>query len=217
MQAAGNYDRFKELMMLKNEQLHNEAVEMLRRKRGEDPTAPSLAAGGEDEDGEDVVFSQEDINEAIRQSLAHHAAERDAVVAEKRQVDHAVAASVAGLLKSHATADDVPPTYAEVAVPAEERAASGGRKGSAPDPAEIEQRRANLRLQRDKILNQKRKEREQHLQKQESARPKSGRVARAALAGESAPQVDERTIQFRRLLLQKIKEEVEGQPSSAGN
>lgn len=42
------------------------------------------------------------------------------------------------------------------------------------------------------------------------SRPKSGRAARAALAGEASPDVDERTIQYRRLLLQKIKEEVEG-------
>ena len=87
------------------------------------------------------------------------------------------------------------------------------------DVADIERRRANLRLQRDKILSQKRKEREMQLLKQQeqddlanrgSSRPKSGRAARAALAGETAPQVDGRTIQFRRLLLQKIKEEVEG-------
>lgn len=43
-----------------------------------------------------------------------------------------------------------------------------------------------------------------------SQRPKSGRAARAALADEATPQVDERTIQYRRLLLKKIKEEVEG-------
>ncbi len=90
------------------------------------------------------------------------------------------------------------------------------------DAEEIERRRANLRLQRDKILSQKRKEREMHLMNQQeqdervsgSSRPKSGRAARAALAGETAPQVDERTIQYRRLLLQKIKEEVEGPSKS---
>ena len=90
----------------------------------------------------------------------------------------------------------------------------------------MERRRALLRAQRDKILHQKRKERDLQLQQQEQmdeelgdgkfragmSRPKSGRAARAALAGETSPDVDERTIQYRRLLLQKIKEEVEGVP-----
>lgn len=83
-----------------------------------------------------------------------------------------------------------------------------------------------MRAQRDKILSQKKKERELQLQKQEildrdagisqlgagTSRPRSGHAARAALAGEVSPEVDERTIQYRRLLLQKIKEEVEGSP-----
>ena len=42
-------------------------------------------------------------------------------------------------------------------------------------------------------------------------RPRSGRAARAALNGEESA-VDEKTIQYRRLLLQKIKEEVESPP-----
>lgn len=94
-----------------------------------------------------------------------------------------------------------------------------------PDPEDVERRRVQLRVQRDKILSQKRKERELQLEQQErsdmeadesklgmSSRPRSGRAARAALAGEVSPEVDERTIQYRRLLLQKIKEEVEGVP-----
>ncbi len=93
-----------------------------------------------------------------------------------------------------------------------------------PDPADVERRRMQLRAQRDKILSQKRKERELQLEQQERSdmvagesksgmsRPRSGRAARAALAGEASPEVDERTIQYRRLLLQKIKEEVEGVP-----
>jgi hypothetical protein len=91
-----------------------------------------------------------------------------------------------------------------------------------PDPEDVERRRVQLRAQRDKILSQKRKERELQLEQQERSdieegeskvgmsRPRSGRAARAALAGEASPEVDERTIQYRRLLLQKIKEEVEG-------
>lgn len=87
MQSAGDFERFKLLMRTKNEQLHNEALEMLRERR------QNVKASSEE-------FSEEDINEAIRQSLADHAAERTAQVAEKREVDRAMAASIAGLLKS---------------------------------------------------------------------------------------------------------------------
>lgn len=86
-------------MKTKNEQLHNEAVEMLRRKHG-DPN--HLAEGGEPDEFSNFSFSEEDINEAIRQSLVLHAAERDAYLADRRKVDRAIAISTAGLLKSNA-------------------------------------------------------------------------------------------------------------------
>ena len=87
-------------MKTKNEQLHNEAVELLRRKHG-DPN--HLAEGGaEPDEFSNFSFSEEDINEAIRQSLVLHAAERDAYLADKRKVDRALAISTAGLLRSNA-------------------------------------------------------------------------------------------------------------------
>ncbi|XP_057371930.2 cilia- and flagella-associated protein 36-like [Daphnia carinata] len=216
VQSAGDYDRFKVLMRAKNEQLHNEAVEMLRRKR-DHPGHPSIDSQNASND----EFSEEDINEAIRQSMAEHVAERNAQVAERRDVDRALAASVAGLLKSQTT-DEVAGPLAEAApvtnVQTPTRVAT-----KVPDPEDVERRRVLLRAQRDKILSQKRKERELQLHQQElsdreagnkvafgTSRPRSGRAARAALAGEASPEVDERTIQYRRLLLQKIKEEVEG-------
>jgi len=66
-------------MRSKNEQLHNEAVEMLRQKRNhpDDPSVENRSYVDE--------FSEEDINEAIRQSLAVHVAERNAKVQERRE------------------------------------------------------------------------------------------------------------------------------------
>lgn len=90
-------------MRTKNEQLHNEALEMLRQKRS-NPEGTS----NDNSNGSSEEFSEEDINEAIRQSLAEHAAERNAQVAEKREVDRALAASVAGLLKSHVDVTEEP-------------------------------------------------------------------------------------------------------------
>lgn len=78
VQSAGDYERFKVLMRSKNEQLHNEALDMLRQKRNH-PNDSSIDRSSNDE------FSEEDINEAIRQSLAEHVAERNAQVQEKRE------------------------------------------------------------------------------------------------------------------------------------
>lgn len=107
MQAAGDYERFKMLMKIKNEQLHNEALEMLQKRRKERGETDVSAPTSMDD------FSEEEIREAIRQSLAEHAAEREAKIAEKRDVERALAASVAGLLKSQA-AQPEPPTNVEV-------------------------------------------------------------------------------------------------------
>jgi len=92
-------------------------------------------------------------------------------------------------------------------------AAREEKRDAGPDPSEVEQRRKLLREQRDKIIKQKRQEREMQMQLHENqaglgSRPKSGSVARAALAGQTAQQVDDKTLQYRRLLLQKIQEEV---------
>lgn len=90
-----------------------------------------------------------------------------------------------------------------------------------PNAEDVERRRSLLRAQRDKILSKKRIEREIELEQPAKgynpttsvpARPKSGKVARAALAGQLGADVDERTIQYRRLIMQKIREEVDGSP-----
>lgn len=68
---------------------------MLRHKREND----AAQNDGQSQHSSNEEFSEEDINEAIRQSLAEHVAERNAKVEEKREVDKAMAASIAGLLK----------------------------------------------------------------------------------------------------------------------
>ena len=123
VQSAADYERFKSLMRNKNEQLHNEALEMLRQKHG-NPHHLSAEDEGNQETQHSDVFSDEDINEAIRwvpithnikflkfnlkfivtsQSLADHAAKRFATATDKRDVDRALAASIAGLLTINTT------------------------------------------------------------------------------------------------------------------
>lgn len=87
---------------------------MLRQKHG-DPT--HLSGDAEAHVQDTSQFSEEDINEAIRQSLVQHAADRNAHLAEKREVDRALAVSVAGLLTSAAednsTTSDAEPAVSE--------------------------------------------------------------------------------------------------------
>lgn len=81
---------------------------MLREKR-KDPEGLSGSPNQE--------FSEEDINEAIRQSLAEHAAERNAQVVEKQEVDRAMAASIAGLLKTQLYLEDPQPVPSPITPP----------------------------------------------------------------------------------------------------
>lgn len=104
VQSAGDYDRFKRLMRTKNEQLHNEALETLRRRR----QLSTQESGDAPEGPPPKDFSEEEINEAIRQSLAEAAAARNKEVAEERQLDRALAASVAELLKTQQGPDPDP-------------------------------------------------------------------------------------------------------------
>lgn len=65
VQSAADYERFKALMRHKNEQLHNEALEMLRQRHGNPNHLSAEDEVLQDEKSADA-FSEEDINEAIR-------------------------------------------------------------------------------------------------------------------------------------------------------
>lgn len=88
---------------MKNEQLHNEALETLRKRRKLLNQESNDIPTGLQED-----FSEEEINEAIRQSLAEAAAARNKEVAEERLLDRALAASVAELLKTQQGSETLP-------------------------------------------------------------------------------------------------------------
>ena len=152
-----------------------------------------------------------------RQSLAELEKYRSADALEERDVERALAISVVSTLPQ-VIEDEV--KDGEIQISSQEK----GRKPGNPSPDEVERRRSLLRAQRDKLLSMKRQERQKKLNQEESVdlqteitgsiRPKSGKAAREALTGQMAGQVDERTIQYRRLLMQKIKDEVEGSPKT---
>ena len=84
------------------------------------------------------------------------------------------------------------------------------------DPKDLEKRTEFLKMQRDKLLEMKRAEREKQLRIAESSqgktRPKSARAARSALgAGGRRSQIDPKTLEIRRALAEKLKKEVIGE------
>lgn len=80
---------------------------------------------------------------------------------------------------------------------------------------ELQKRAEYLRQQRDKLLASKKTERTKHLniyeESQPQKRPKSSRAARSVIGGHQAQHnVDEKTLEMRVALAQKLKKEVIG-------
>ena len=76
----------------------------------------------------------------------------------------------------------------------------------------LAKRTAYLKLQRDKLLAMKKAEREKQLADAESSqlksRPKSARAARSALGAHGRKQIDPKTLEIRKALAEKLKQEV---------
>jgi len=212
VQSAGDYVKFKELMRNKNEDLHRQAMELLVEQGKAHPPPFAAPPNSVDESSDD-----RDLKEAIRLSIAEQEALRKDVKSEEHDVERALAISLAGMLTQ--VAKDEQDSYSSRANSATTTTTTTTnqlreeKRDAGPDPSEVERRRKLLREQRDKILRRKREERELQMRLHEKQsgpglRPKSGSVARAALAGQTARKVDDKTLQYRRLLLQKIQEEV---------
>ena len=73
-------------------------------------------------------------------------------------------------------------------------------------------RTAYLKQQRDKLLAMKKAEREKQLADAEASqlksRPKSARAARSALGAQGRKQIDPKTLEIRKALAEKLKQEV---------
>ena len=76
----------------------------------------------------------------------------------------------------------------------------------------LAKRTAYLKQQRDKLLAMKKAEREKQLADAEASqlksRPKSARAARSALGAHGRKQIDPKTLEIRKALAEKLKQEV---------
>ena len=91
-------------------------------------------------------------------------------------------------------------------------AVAAGVSSMEVDPDELKRRTEFLKGQRDKLLELKRAEREKQLAEAEKqamkSRPKSARAARSALKKSPSANVDPDTLNARRALAEKLKNEV---------
>jgi len=219
--AADDYEIFKRMMIQKNIDLQMEALELLQQRYGVLPESlqPSKESATAGVEGEDKVMK-----EVTRQSREEHDAHVAALGKEDAEMEQALAHSldehkrlVAAkqnqelLLANHFKSINLgePTATSSIAAPV------SFTSSEKVDPAELAKRTAFLKGQRDKLLAMKRAEREKQLAQVEAStarsRPKSARAARSALShGRSRHEVDPKTLEIRRSLAQKLREEVVG-------
>jgi len=217
--AADDYEIFKRMMIQKNIDLQMEALELLQQRYGVLPESLQPSKESPAVEGEDKVMQ-----EVTRQSKEEHDAHVAALGKEDKEMEEALAHSldehkrlVAAkqnqelLLANHFKSINLgePTATSSIAAPV------SFTSSEKVDPEELAKRTAFLKAQRDKLLAMKRAEREKQLAQVEAStarsRPKSARAARSALShGRSRHEVDPKTLEIRRSLAQKLREEVVG-------
>jgi len=223
--AADDYEIFKRMMIQKNLDLQMEALELLQQRYGVLPESLQPPEGMQPTETEDQVEVEEKVMaEVSRQSKEEHQAHVAALGKEEAELEQALAHSLDEhqrlvvarknqelLLAEHFRNINLGEQKAsEIAAPVTFTSTEK------VDPEELAKRTAFLKGQRDKLLAMKRAEREKQLAAAESmatarARPKSAKAARSALShGRSSHQVDPKTLEIRRSLAQKLRDEVVG-------
>lgn len=229
--AADDFEIFKRMMIQKNIELQLQALELLQQRYGVLPE--SLQPGekeGEKKEvaGKDVAEDNSEdkvMLEVTRQSKEDHEAHVAALNQEEAELEQVLAHSLdehkrlatekqnqEHLLVEHFKKVNISESalgMSEIAAPVTFTSTEE------VDPAELAKRTAFLRGQRDKLLAMKKAEREKQLAIAEKnttkTRPKSARAARSALRGSSSRHaIDPKTLEVRRALAQKLKEEVIG-------
>lgn len=232
--AADDYEIFKRMMIQKNIELQLQALELIQQKYG---ILPYSLRPGKSEDPEVSEPKGDDseaqvMKEVSRKSLEEHQSNVDDMDEEEKGFELAVAKSLVEIQKLEAQKQSQQQLLAEhfkntMAITDANFVVSkpSGILEETPteeiDQDELAKRTEFLRSQRDKLLAMKKAEREKQLdeveQKQMKTRPKSARAARSSFVDTKAPtlgggsgQLDPATLQARRALAEKLKQEVIG-------
>jgi len=234
--AADDFEIFKQMMIQKNIELQLQALELLQQRYGVLPF--SLQPGDKKETKDDERVEDEDENEdqnedtvmlaVARQSKEDHEAHVAALNKEDAELEQVLAHSLdehkrlavakqtqEHLLAEHFKKVDLSSGSSGVGV-SDIASPISFSSSEQIDPEELAKRTAFLRGQRDKLLAMKKIEREKQLTLAEKnvvkTRPKSARAARSAMRGSATRHaIDPKTLEVRRALAEKLKQEVIGE------
>merc|ERR1712012_538078 len=215
--AADDFEIFKRMMIQKNIELQLQALELLQQRYGVLPESlqPNTKKSTDNEnqvleeikriskqDHDSYVASLDKEQAELEKALATSADEHAKLLAAKQAqemllVEHLTNLNISsdpGFLNAEISAPVAVATSDEI------------------DKDELAKRTAYLKQQRDKLLAMKKAEREKQLADAEasqgSSRPKSARAARSALGSGGRKQIDPKTLEIRKALAEKLKQEV---------
>jgi len=215
--AADDFEIFKRMMIQKNIELQLQALELLQQRYGvlPDSLQPSKKCDDNEnhvleeikraskEDHEAYVASLDKEQADLEKALATSADEHAKLVAAKQAqelllVEHLSHINIASDSRGYLSSEVSAPI--EVTSPEE------------VDEESLARRTAYLKQQRDKLLAMKKAEREKQLAEAEASqgsnRPKSARAARSALGSHGRKKIDPKTLEIRKALAEKLKQEV---------
>lgn len=219
--AADDFEIFKRMMVQKNIELQLQALELLQQRYGVLPE--SLQPGVKGKEAAATSESEEKVMlEVVRQSKEEHEAHVNQLNKEEADLEQVLANSLEEykrlsnakhgqevlmaehFKKVHITDPEVIGTSAA--------AEEDYKPNDEIDPDELARRTSYLKAQRDKLLELKKMEREKQLAEVEATqsklRPKSARAARSMLGRGGRQQIDPKTLQIRKSLAEKLKQEV---------
>jgi len=217
--AADDFEIFKRMMIQKNIELQLQALELLQQRYGVLPE--SLQPQQEKKENTE---DQEVLEEIKRISKEDHDAYIATLNKEQADLEKALATSAdehkkllaakqtqEKLLVEHLTHLNINTEskgflHSEISTPV------AVTSNDVVDEEELARRTKYLKQQRDKLLAMKKAEREKQLAGAEaslgSSRPKSARAARSALRSHGRQTIDPKTLEVRRALAEKLKQEV---------
>ncbi|KAK3849600.1 hypothetical protein Pcinc_043653 [Petrolisthes cinctipes] len=215
--AADDFQVFRRMMIQKNLELQLQTLEILQQRYGIVPESCTPAGG--------LPTNEQDLmNEVIKKSLEEHEALEGNLDTETKDMEKAIAESSEENRRIETQMAKEQEMLERALKMSLSEEGGGGEdtkmdKPSAPpfmaastiDPEEVKRRQEYLKRQRDRLLALKQKERERQLATYEQTnntaneRPKSATAARKYLSGGT---VDAKTLQVRRALAQRLRNEV---------
>jgi len=218
--AADDFEIFKRMMIQKNIELQLQALELLQQRYGVLPESLQPPKKEKENDNENQVLeeikriSKED-HEAYVASLNKEQADLEKALATSAD-EHAklVAAKQAQemLLVEHLSNLNISSSNSKGFLSTEVSAPVAVTSSNEIDEDALAKRTAYLKQQRDKLLAMKKAEREKQLSEVEASqgtsRPKSARAARSAMGSHGRKQIDPKTLEIRKTLAEKLRQEV---------